>query len=125
MLLAGRGFLARFSARLFRMVTTKLADVFRWASCSASASTPRPRSAFSAVAASQASERHVVLAVMIFPALFTAGMTLVDTTDSVLDGRRLRLGLPQSDPQALVQSHHHLGFRGGGASDRRHRGAWA
>ena len=27
------------------------------------------------------------------------------------DGRRLRLGVPQSDPQDLVQSHHHRHFR--------------
>jgi nickel/cobalt transporter (NiCoT) family protein len=36
------------------------------------------------VAASQASGGMTLAAVMIFPALFTAGMTLVDTTDSVL-----------------------------------------
>jgi nickel/cobalt transporter (NiCoT) family protein len=36
------------------------------------------------VAASQASGGLTFTTVMIFPALFTAGMTLVDTTDSVL-----------------------------------------
>ncbi len=41
------------------------------------------------------------------------------------DGRRLRLGVPQSDPQDLVQSHHHGDFRRRRAADRRHRGARA
>jgi high-affinity nickel-transport protein len=36
------------------------------------------------VAASQASGGMTFATIMIFPALFTAGMTLVDTTDSVL-----------------------------------------
>ena len=55
----------------------------RWASCSGSASTPRPRSACSASRPTQAASGMSFWSIMVFPALFTAGMALVDTTDSV------------------------------------------
>ena len=49
--------------------------------------------------------------IMVFPALFAAGMSLIDTTDGVLMLRRLRLGLHQSDPQAVLQSRSSLPSR--------------
>ena len=39
------------------------------------------------------------------------------------DARRLWLGLRQADPQALLQSDHHVRFGAGRRADRRHRGA--
>ena len=39
---------------------------------------------FGAIAAAQASQGLPIWSIMVFPALFTAGMSLVDTTDGVL-----------------------------------------
>ena len=63
------------------------------------------------VAASQASGGMTFGTIMIFPALFTAGMTLRRHHRQRAHGRRLWLGVPQSDPQDLVQSDHHRHFR--------------
>ena len=61
------------------------------------------------ISATQASQGLSIWSILVFPALFTAGMTLLDTTDSILM-LGLRLGLHQADPQALLQPHHHRGF---------------
>ena len=49
--------------------------------------------------------------VLILPFMFTCGMVLVDTSDGDRDAIRLRLGVPQADPQGLLQPHDddHLG----------------
>ena len=53
-------------------------------------------------------------AIMVLPVLFAAGMTLFDTARRHLHGPRLQVGLPQADPQDLLQLHRHdpVGHRG-------------
>jgi high-affinity nickel-transport protein len=82
-LLSGRGFLARIFRPLFRMVSRSwqmfpIGFLFGLGFDTATEIT------LFTVAASQAAGGMTFTTVMIFPALFTAGMTLVDTTDSVL-----------------------------------------
>jgi high-affinity nickel-transport protein len=82
-LLSGRGFLARIFRPLFRMVSHSwqmfpIGFLFGLGFDTATEIT------LFTVAASQASGGMSFATVMIFPALFTAGMTLIDTTDSVL-----------------------------------------
>jgi high-affinity nickel-transport protein len=83
MLLSGRGFLARIFRPLFRMVSRSwqmfpIGFLFGLGFDTATEIT------LFTVAAGQASGGASFSTVMLFPALFTAGMTLVDTTDSVL-----------------------------------------
>jgi high-affinity nickel-transport protein len=82
-LLSGRGFLARIFRPLFRMVTRSwqmfpIGFLFGLGFDTATEIT------LFTVAGSQASGGMSFGTVMIFPALFAAGMTLVDTSDSVL-----------------------------------------
>jgi nickel/cobalt transporter (NiCoT) family protein len=82
-LLSGRGFLARIFRPLFRMVSRSwqmfpIGFLFGLGFDTATEIT------LFTVAATEASGGTSFVTVMIFPALFTAGMTLVDTTDSVL-----------------------------------------
>jgi nickel/cobalt transporter (NiCoT) family protein len=82
-LLSGRGFLARMFRPLFRMVTRSwhmfpIGFLFGLGFDTATEIT------LFTVAGSQASGGMRFGTVMIFPALFAAGMTLVDTSDSVL-----------------------------------------
>jgi high-affinity nickel-transport protein len=82
-LLSGRGFLARIFRPLFRMVSRSwqmfpIGFLFGLGFDTATEIT------LFTVAASQASGGMTFATIMIFPALFTAGMTLVDATDSVL-----------------------------------------
>jgi nickel/cobalt transporter (NiCoT) family protein len=82
-LLSGRGLLARMFRPLFRMVTRSwqmfpIGFLFGLGFDTATEIT------LFTVAGSQASEGLSFATVMIFPALFAAGMTLVDTSDSVL-----------------------------------------
>jgi nickel/cobalt transporter (NiCoT) family protein len=82
-LLSGRGFLARIFRPLFRMVSRSWQMFPVGFLFGLGFDTATEISLFT-VAASQASGGMTFGTVMIFPALFTAGMTLVDTTDSVL-----------------------------------------
>jgi nickel/cobalt transporter (NiCoT) family protein len=82
LLLSGRGFLARIFRPVFRMVSRSWQMFPVGFLFGLSFDTATEISLF-AVAASQASGGLSFGTVMIFPALFTAGMTLVDTTDSV------------------------------------------
>ena len=82
-LLSGRGFLARIFRPLFRMVSRSwqmfpIGFLFGLGFDTATEIT------LFTVAAGQASGGVDFATVMIFPALFTAGMTVIDTTDSVL-----------------------------------------
>ena len=83
MLLSGRGLLSRMLRPLFRMVTASWQMFAIGLLFGLGFDTATEISLFS-VAAGQASGGLSFGTVMIFPALFTAGMTLVDTTDSVL-----------------------------------------
>jgi nickel/cobalt transporter (NiCoT) family protein len=83
LLLSGRGFLARLFRPLFRMVSRSWQMFPIGFLFGLGFDTATEISLFT-VAASQASGGMSFGTVMIFPALFTAGMTLVDTTDSVL-----------------------------------------
>ena len=62
------------------------------------------------ISAAEAAKGLSIWSILVFPALFTAGMSLMDTSDGVLMTGRLRLGLRQADPQALLQPDHHLRF---------------
>jgi high-affinity nickel-transport protein len=83
LLLSGRGFLARILRPLFRMVTASWQMFAIGLLFGLGFDTATEISLFT-VAAGQASGGLSFATVMIFPALFAAGMTLVDTTDSVL-----------------------------------------
>jgi high-affinity nickel-transport protein len=83
MLLSGRGLIARILRPLFRMVTASWQMFPIGLLFGLGFDTATEISLFT-VAAGQASGGLSFSTVMIFPALFTAGMTLVDTTDSVL-----------------------------------------
>src|SRR5579872_6741787 len=83
LLLSGRGLLARILRPLFRMVTASWQMFAIGLLFGLGFDTATEISLFT-VAAGQASGGLSFGTVMIFPALFTAGMTLVDTTDSVL-----------------------------------------
>lgn len=83
LLLSGRGLLARIFRPLFRMVSRSWQMFPIGFLFGLGFDTATEISLFT-VAASQASGGMTFGTVMIFPALFTAGMTLLDTTDSVL-----------------------------------------
>jgi nickel/cobalt transporter (NiCoT) family protein len=83
LLLSGRGLLSRLFRPLFRMVSRSWQMFPIGFLFGLGFDTATEISLFT-VAASQASGGMSFTTVMIFPALFTAGMTLIDTTDSVL-----------------------------------------
>ena len=83
MLLSGRGFLARIFRPLFRMVS-RSCQMFPIGFLFGLGFDTATEISLFTVAASQASGGMTFAIILIFPALFTAGMTLVDTTDSVL-----------------------------------------
>ena len=82
MLLSGRGLLARIFRPLFRMISRSW-QMFPVGFLFGLGFDTATEISLFAVAASQVSGGASFGTVMIFPALFTAGMTLVDTTDSV------------------------------------------
>ena len=82
MLLSGRGLLARIFRPLFRIVSRSW-QMFPVGFLFGLGFDTATEISLFAVAASQVSGGASFGTVMIFPALFTAGMTLVDTTDSV------------------------------------------
>ena len=83
LLLSGRGLLARIFRPLFRMVSHSW-QMFPVGFLFGLGFDTATEISLFAVAASQASGGMTIGTIMIFPALFTAGMTLVDTSDSVL-----------------------------------------
>lgn len=82
-LLSGTGFMSRMLRPLFRVVTASWQMLAVGLLFGLGFDTATEISLFT-VAAGQASGGLSFANVMVFPALFTAGMTLVDTTDSVL-----------------------------------------
>ena len=83
LLLSGRGLLSRLFRPLFRMVSRSW-QMFPVGFLFGLGFDTATEIALFAVAASQVSGGMTFATVMIFPALFTAGMVLIDTTDSVL-----------------------------------------
>ena len=83
LMLANRGFLARICRRLFRLVEQSwhmypLGLLFGLGFDTAT------EVGLLGISASQASQGMSIWSILVFPALFTAGMTLMDTTDSIL-----------------------------------------
>ncbi len=83
LMLANRGFLARIFRRLFRMIEWSwqmypLGFLFGLGFDTAT------EVGLLGISATQASKGLSVWSILVFPALFTAGMTLMDTTDSIL-----------------------------------------
>jgi nickel/cobalt transporter (NiCoT) family protein len=83
LLLSGRGLLARIFRPLFRMVSRSW-QMFPVGFLFGLGFDTATEISLFAVAASQASTGMSLGTVMIFPALFAAGMTLLDTSDSVM-----------------------------------------
>lgn len=82
-LLAGRGLLARLFRPMFRLIRTSwhmypLGFLFGLGFDTAT------EVGLLGISATQASQGLPIWSIMVFPALFTAGMSLVDTTDSIL-----------------------------------------
>jgi high-affinity nickel-transport protein len=82
-LLNGRGLLARFFRPLFRMVTRSW-HLFPIGFLFGLGFDTATEVALFGIPAAQASHGLSLAKILVFPALFTAGMSLVDTTDSVL-----------------------------------------
>jgi len=83
LMLANRGFIARLCRRLFRIITRSwhmypLGLLFGLGFDTAT------EVGLLGISASQASQGMSIWSILVFPALFTAGMTLMDTTDSIL-----------------------------------------
>jgi len=83
MLLAGRGLLARLFRPMFRLIRASwhmypLGMLFGLGFDTAT------EVGLLGISASQAAQGMSIWTILVFPALFTAGMTLVDTTDSIL-----------------------------------------
>ena len=83
LLLADRGFLARIFRPMFRLITRSwhmypLGFLFGLGFDTAT------EISLLSMSAAQASEGLSIWTILIFPVLFTAGMTLIDTTDSIL-----------------------------------------
>ena len=78
---------ARVRSRVFRplfRLVRELAYVLRSASCSACGFDTATEVALLGISATQAAKGTSIWSIMVFPALFAAGMTLVDTTDGML-----------------------------------------
>lgn len=83
LMLANRGFLARICRRLFRLIERSwhmypLGLLFGLGFDTAT------EVGLLGISATQASQGMSIWSILVFPALFTAGMTLMDTTDSIL-----------------------------------------
>ena len=121
-LMANGGFFARIFRRLFSLIGRSwhmypLGFLFGLGFDTAT------EVALLGITAAQASSGLSMWSILIFPALFTAGMTLLDTTDSVLDGSRLWLGFRQAGTQALLQHDDYVCFRCRRGAGRRNRSA--
>ena len=116
--LAGRGLLARLFRGLFRVVRHSW-QMYPIGLLFGLGFDTATEVGLLGVSATQAAQGLSIWSILVFPALFTAGMTLLDTTDSVVMLGRLWLGLRQADPQALLQPDHHRRVGGGGGDRRR------
>ena len=117
LMLANRGLLGRLFRRFFRLIERSwqmypLGVLFGLGFDTAT------EVGLLGVSATQASQGLSIWSILVFPALFTAGMTLTGHDRQHSHARRLWLGVHQADPQALLQSHHHRGV-GRRRGDRR------
>jgi high-affinity nickel-transport protein len=83
MLLAGRGFLSRIFRPLFRMITKSGHMYFLGVLFGLGFDTATEVGVLG-ISAAGAAQGMPLWSILVFPVLFTAGMTLLDTTDSVL-----------------------------------------
>lgn len=83
MLLAGRGFLSRIFRPLFRMITKSGHMYFLGVVFGLGFDTATEVGVLG-ISAAGAAQGMPLWSILVFPVLFTAGMTLLDTTDSVL-----------------------------------------
>jgi high-affinity nickel-transport protein len=83
MLLAGRGLLARLFRPLFRMIRRSW-HMFPLGFLFGLGFDTATEVGLLGISAAQAAQGMPVWSILVFPALFTAGMSLVDTTDSIL-----------------------------------------
>ena len=83
LLLSGRGFFARIFRPLFRMITRSW-HMFPLGFLFGLGFDTATEIGLIGISAAEASRGLPIWSILVFPALFTAGMSLVDTTDSVL-----------------------------------------
>ena len=83
LLLNSRGFLSRIFRPLFRLVTQSW-HMFPLGFLFGLGFDTATEIALFGISATQAAKAHPLATILVFPALFTAGMSLVDTTDGVL-----------------------------------------
>jgi high-affinity nickel-transport protein len=83
MLLAGQGFLSRFFRPLFGLITRSWHMYFLGLLFGLGFDTATEVGVLG-ISAASATQDLSIWSILVFPALFTAGMTLVDTTDSLL-----------------------------------------
>jgi nickel/cobalt transporter (NiCoT) family protein len=77
------------------------------------------------LSAGQAAHGLSIWSILIFPALFTAGMSLMDTADSTIMVGTYGWGIRQPDPQAALQCDCHVRVHRRRARHRQHRSALA
>ncbi|TAL97808.1 MAG: HoxN/HupN/NixA family nickel/cobalt transporter [Paraburkholderia sp.] len=82
-LLAGRGLLARFFRPLFRLVT-KSRHMYWLGFLFGLGFDTATEVGLLSISAAGGTQGLPIWSILVFPALFTAGMTLIDTTDSIL-----------------------------------------
>lgn len=83
MLLAGRGFLARIFRPMFRLITKSWHMYFLGFLFGLGFDTATEVGLLG-ISAASAAQGLPIWSILVFPVLFTAGMTLIDTTDSIL-----------------------------------------
>ena len=120
LLLGSRGFLARLFRPVFRMIRSSwhmypLGLLFGLGFDTAT------EIGLLGISAAEASKGLSLWSILVFPALFAAGMSPHRHHRQHPHARRLRLGLRQTHPQALLQPHHHLGLGPRRLRRRRHR----
>ena len=77
------------------------------------------------MSAAEASKGLSLWSVLVFPVLFAAGMSLVDTTDNILMLGAYGWAFVKPGPQVVLQHDDHVYLGCGGGAGWRHRGAGA
>jgi hypothetical protein len=121
LLLSGRGFLSRIFRPVFHMIDRSwhmypLGVLFGLGFDTAT------EIGVLGISAAEAAKGLSFGAILVFPVLFAAGMSLIDTTDNILMLGALWIGFCKTHSQALLQHHHHLCLRSRRPGCRRHRG---
>ncbi len=107
LLLADRGFLSRIFRPMFAMITRSwhmypLGVLFGLGFDTAT------EIGLLGISAAEASKGLSIWSIMVFPALFAAGMSLIDTTDNILMLGAYGWGFREAGSQALLQPDHHV-----------------